>query len=501
MKPPTPMHEETGVHERMHEGTPFPLRRISAVNQADVLAEHLHQLQLKQRRRQWRLAELRAVFATDRFSTCINELEQRERPLADSIQELLQSPELTSSKRPTTKEHTEAQELRQFVTWGVESKLLPAFKLLQTAHKWVSTEDWAYARHEALLSKAFESYREHCELMAEIQFSTSDSHNATKSQGRRRLWWDSILDNIERKQASMTKELAWRRQVARQLALEAVTYVHGLRHGDDCERRFFYDVDVLLRHNLDVQLLHVNDACHQYADLNDRHYSIGALASMADGVEEGGGEGEGEGSDWKGPSVSIMGKSWREGEDGLLMALSKLYRGRFDLVSEHLMFVFPQHVRSAASCQERLRFLGANPGRNYRDNAELAKECERHFHRLSLMRASRSKLVPALRSTPLTVLYRTGAASHKRPTSQQAASATAAVHPSHEAAVKKATQSITRLLTPAELAMRRLQKMRQLVEGIRTQAASLKGTPVKSSAPQHDHPPAHPPPSPQATTQ
>lgn len=448
----------------------YPVQALAPSSNPHVVEEYLRSVRIKRAEEEVRIRETQLIAQENGFELDLEETRLYTR-LDDNYLTGLDS--LSSKPKETINENT--KELEKFLAYGTEIKYLPLFKYLQVSNKFVGTEEWRVARQEYLTSKAFERYKEACEVQMELQ-STINT-NSISSSVRRKVCWDGVLEKIKWMAIDFREEREWKRQVAKVLAEEAALYAKCKMKRQPEKERYFYEPTLLpeLLERLSIQPTEQPKTTIEISTpVVEKEVTSGPF---------------------------VMGKGWKEAEDQRLCDISKLYRGNMDLVSEELNYYFHHlghHKRSPAICQERLRYLSqssvisiSSVGGGGANVLEMLKEGERHFARFSLMQSTRGKLVPLTRITPLTTLKPTTAGT-KRPSNGTT------VHPSHDAAVKRATQNITRLLTPGELALRRMQRMRQLMEGMRqpttnsTQPSTLpsaqpstQGTPLKK----HEQPP------------
>ena len=423
----------------------FPIKSLAPGSKSHVVEEYVWGVRIKRSEEELRLRECQLIAQEHEIPINLGEA----RTFTLLSEEYLQQLEESYAQAKPKITHNEKEELERFVAYGVEIKYLPLYKYLQVSNKYVGTTEWRIARHEYLLGKAFSRYKEACEVQMELHSGTLESDDG---QGKKRVWWDGVLEDCKWMAIDFREEREWKRQVAKTIAEEAAYYSKCKQKRQVPEEKYFYEPEML-------------PELTQKLSLNESNEKIEAQNVVEPQSNMGG--------------PFVMGKGWREGEDEKLKSISALYRGNWDLVAEELNYYFhPQghHRRTPAMCQERLRYLGSNASASSNGVVEMLREGERHLTRLSLIQSSRGKLVPLTRSTPLATLIKAAgsvSAGVKRNNT--------GVHPSHEAAVKRATQNITRMLTPGELALRRMQRMRQLMEGMRTGPAGASASSVASN--------------------
>ena len=448
--------------------TSFPVDPLSSINQANILDEHLLKSRIEKTRNDFCLREVELLSQQYDLKIDLAPLVKKF-PVTDQYLEELDSfiKEKQAGRAKIVKEKSAVNysDLELFCIYGVEIKYLPLFKYLQVANKVVLTEDWLFARREFLVSKAFDRFAS----------STFDDQRESLLPKKKFLWWDGVIEQIKWAAVDFTEFHKWKLEMAKILAEEARLYFSlKLKQKPQADPKLrFYEPDLLpdMLNKLSI----CNPTQPHFSKIEDNtpaghidYKTVAALADLPEVVPA---------------TNTMMGKGWRELEDQKLLSLMRLYRGNFDLVADELNYFFNNAVpRTKAACQERIRHLEVTVG-SYRDSLLMVKEAERHFARMSLMLSARGKLVPVSRITPLSTLKAGGSSGMKRtaaPTSaptQTSQTSLISVHPSHEAAVKRATQNITRMLTPGELALRRMQRMRQILESSRQ--ASQVSTPVK----------------------
>lgn len=105
-------------------------------------------------------------------------------------------------------------------------------------------------------------------------------------------------------------------------------------------------------------------------------------------------------------------------------------------------------VRSTEEVRDRIAHLspGSMPVRNPNDALDIHNRARLHVNRVNLMNSLNTKLITVRSTPPMPKKLNTIA------------------HPSHEAAARKANQNISKLLTPQELAMRRIQRTRIITD-------------------------------------
>ncbi len=154
-----------------------------------------------------------------------------------------------------------------------------------------------------------------------------------------------------------------------------------------------------------------------------------------------------------GTLASFSSTTWYEHEDVLLAELSTLYPRNWSLISHvlNLKIYCGKTIRGPVACEHRCREL--NTSATLIRSHQLSSQAppllhplllEKHNLKFSLMRGASTKIITPRSVVPKKISFN--------------------VHPSHDSAARKANQNISKLLTPSELAQRRLQRTRLINE-------------------------------------
>lgn len=324
----------------------------------------------------------------------------------------------------------EEPSLTDFYQYGLECRYLPLYRFLQASKKAVLTSDWLVAREELMFSKGFDRLME---LRGAKSLSVVlPKKPAAVAVHRPKSAWDGVLESARWMWLDVSGEREWKRSVAQTLAGEAVEFLKR-RVADFPKRPFVYTSDVLNYLDRDTLVYEGNehglgpDAVQEHLSRMHKQWQEPANAdALCSEVKQG-----------------PIDSEWTAEQDLFLCQSGQKYQFNYDLLGESLK-------KSAESVRSRLDSLV----RAMEENNSVEKQmAAKHFALASAM--SGSKLAGSGKS-PLTI----SAASKKL------ASALLTTHPSHEAAVRKANQNINKLLTPSELALKRLQKNRVMTSEI-----------------------------------
>lgn len=100
-------------------------------------------------------------------------------------------------------------------------KYLPLARYLQTASKYISTENWSAAREEFRLARVFDRYLELRNGKASLLLQLQQQPYPARCKTRH----DAFLEEISWMSNDFRCETAWKQKIARQIALEARDYV------------------------------------------------------------------------------------------------------------------------------------------------------------------------------------------------------------------------------------------------------------------------------------
>lgn len=327
-----------------------------------------------------------------------------------------------------------------FYQYGLECRYLPLFRYLQLSKKAVLTEDWRVAREELLFSRAFDRCLELRQLRA---LSTVVPKRVPEPPREQVYPWDIVLQHARWMFIDIAEEAKWKRALAKEVAEEAVQF---LKLKFKLKRRpFHYSRDLLNYLDRETmiygdqvdQIQAVDIVCEQLSQMNmqwaAQDETVPVKASPIDTVFQC--------TDCT-PHIDDV---WTDDEDAFLRRSLSVYTGtNLELMAEVL-------GKSVDSCRHRIHTLESTSEDRLVEAAAI-----RHSNLISIILSHLSHQPTNATTQPRSTrpLHSASQAAKKLQ------SAAATVHPSHEAAVRKANQNINKLLTPGELAMRRLQRNR-----------------------------------------
>ena len=351
------------------------------------------------------------------------------------------------------------ERLTELLQYGFEVKYLPLARYLQTASKYISTATWCAAREEFRLARVFERYRE-----LRASGSTQALQLPRQPLPKRPICnQDALLVEMQWMSEEFRSERQWKQAMAKQLALEAAQLYNQKRGIWSTSKavdsfavpimtgkRFFYareqepvglvvdepliaDIDTI---SIDTQAtaLSINPA--------QLTSSSASAASLCPSTEY-----------QLGTLASFSASTWYEHEDVLLVELNTLYPRNWSLIAHTLnqKIYCGKAIRGPRACEQRCRELNASAtlGRSHQLSSQAPPLLhplllEKHNLKFTLMRGSTTKIITPRSVVPKKISFN--------------------VHPSHESAARKANQNISKLLTPSELAQRRLQRTRLINE-------------------------------------
>lgn len=335
-----------------------------------------------------------------------------------------------------------------FYQYGLECRYLPLYRYLQVSRKAVLTADWHAARQELCFSRAFDR-------LLELRNARACSLVLPKQPiepPRRPTQWDTVLEQARWMYIDMAKEKKWKQEIAKELIEEAVLF---LKLRFKLKQKVFHYLPEMLNY-LDRETVVYGDT-----DLPNTEPPRNVLCKTS--------------QQWSAqdafnamPSTPTLPTlpddeyqpndlDWTDEQDAFLKRAASLYNGNLEIVADAI-------GRSFEACRHRLSIL-------IKENAEPSLTAAARHHSLSMSMQSSFASPPRIRP-PLTISQ----------AAKKLQSASSSVHPSHEAAVRKANQNINKLLTPGELALRRLQRNRVVMAGDLTgRDSSQPATPVLKS--------------------
>ena len=345
-----------------------------------------------------------------------------------------------------------------FYQYGLECRYLPLFRYLQLSKKAVLTEDWRVAREELLFSRAFDRC---LELRQSRSLSTVVPKRPVEPQRTGVFPWDRVLQQARWMRVDVTEEREWTRALAKEVAEEAVLFLklkfklkrRPFHYSRDLLNYLDRDTTIYGDHLYDQNPTDVEAVREQLSQLqmqwtaqDDPPAPMATAAAAATQTPA------------TCPDCTPhLDDTWTDDEDAFLKRAVAVYSAaNYDLLADTL-------GRSADSIRHRMHVIAEMKA------AEQGTEMSalRHHNLISfILSTSISSVSHSSTNSTSTTGTTSTQQQRTRPlhTASQAAkklqSAASTVHPSHEAAVRKANQNINKLLTPGELALRRLQRNR-----------------------------------------
>ena len=361
----------------------------------------------------------------------------------------------------------------ELLQYGFEVKYLPLARYLQTASKYVSTEDWFAAREEFRFARVFEKYLELRKMKATMLLQATQQ-SAPK---RPRTLHDALLQEMEWMAEDFRDEREWKRRAAKRLAYDArdeymrrnctwiSTKVNFKLVSETCADSPYTTMPsgTSVDNVMSVDAVPVENVAFMAAanahpphtkdilPFTELQFNINRTAAT--------------------PSeANALSAQWQDHEDAHLLKLAGLYKHNWLLISQVINTDLHgrRPIRGPLSCQARYELLQASdvkpaeltvPGHQVLNPLHL----EKHQAKLTLMRGQNTKIITPRSVVPKKISFN--------------------VHPSHEAAARKANQNISKLLTPSELAQRRLQRIRLMTEGAGGSAVGINVPTIPRSTP------------------
>lgn len=313
--------------------------------------------------------------------------------------------------------HQNAQTIEsdlQFYQYGLEVRYLPLFRALQVSPKFVSTTVWLHARRELQFSKMFDRF---CELRRLYKNSSTQTASldlaqsvSKKVRSKKRpapesflpmTHWDFLLQESQWMALDFRQEARWKQRLAHQIAVEAVDY---LRQRKKCRKRELLDSPLFIQKET-VSLA-----------IYSKEVPILALPSI-DG------------------SKRRQGRLAEETKDLPPVLLTK--RPNDLVITENFISsILKKYLVLDTAIVENSKF--ANFSQSFGLKREVSFDLLQKQYQRSMQyhQASNSKIVLPRAITTKRLSF--------------------TAHPSHDVAVRKATLNISKMLTPAELAQRRV---------------------------------------------
>lgn len=394
--------------------------------------------------------------------------------------------------------------------YGMEIRHLPLFRYLQTATKFFPTSSWLVARRELKFSKVFDRIAElkltRLWAPSAIVASTLALRGKKPIEAQLALHspWDDVLQELGLVHTDIRRERNWKMIIAckvvyeardawskRQKRLEERTlFLDSVLRPPN--RPFFYHRQPIERNlaalmesktPLPVEGAEV-DFLSNMASLKHRLSNPPLTPPATPSMHPVCTRLTVLGHEWK--EVPIKSKRWSTAE--LVFVADEQRRKCLDL----LAYLVNTHFHSGDLVRSTSDILHAPPPPTNASADEhflLREEIERTVAKMRLMHGATSKnLVDTRMPTPSTTIKKSSTSKNGTlaETTTSVTSITFNVHPSHESALRKANMNLTKLLTPNELALRRVQKMHGMLAG--TTLAT--GQPPASSRTPHASTPA-----------
>ncbi len=373
------------------------------------------------------------------------------------------------------------------ISFGVEVRHLPLFKQLQSAPKFVSTAAWLLARDELSFSRAFDRAVElHNALSLEedggssnagkraaspwptvVSQALSPSEAAAAAFGREPLIagqetaQDATLGAIWFMARDFAEERHWKRAMARVLAREAAGAVR------ESAGAFSYLPTRAIYEGIVRGTIPVHEPAQAGCFGGRRRGGIALQARRScDRIGKRPLSTE-EGSTLPPAILEPLEEdattrwlivSWSQVEEAFLLAISHVASPNSSMALAAILngtFHGGRNVRTASQVYSHLQQVIDRS--NHRRGVYAGHDCKRHMERSILMNSALTKLIVS-KATISTKKLSTVA------------------HASHEAAARKANQSISKLFTPQELAMRRMQRTRVLSDSTGAIYVSVRGS-------------------------
>lgn len=339
---------------------------------------------------------------------------------------------------------------QQLYQYGFEIRYMSMFRSIQASSKFVSTKLWLHAREELLFSKTFDR-------MTELRSQSNWSGLQMKAQDepkRPKTAWDWLLEGVRVLAVDFKEESKWKRQIAKELAYEAAMVVHekskfrsmyGMTIGYTFEDRPIIQmvseqkVPIIGFPGATVQLPLKRKLSPTQEDTLILKSHLTALDSEVEDTTE-----------------------WSIVEDQFLLDNCVELAFAWNIISSAINAAFyrSRPIRTASACHAR--FLAIKDRSVESDIASAI--AKRHMERIALMKAANTRIVSAKSLVNKKLSLNS--------------------HPSHDAAARKANLSISKILSPSELAMRRMQRQNPPIMGTPLPVPpSVQGSPGKPRPP------------------
>lgn len=244
--------------------------------------------------------------------------------------------------------------------YGFEVKYLPLARYLQTASKYISTENWCAAREEFRLARVFDRYLELRAAKATTLLQIPQQQYPT----RNRTQHDAMLEELSWMSTDFRCEREWKIKMAHQLAIEAREFVLkklcvwsntkavgkalplSIYSEPFYSKHSFPQIVPIQKMDSEEKVAEVpidRDELVQLCDFGDKidNSTIGDLITTAEYQ--------------LGTSASFPNIIWYEHEDALLLEFADRYKRNWLLISSTLntQIYGGKTIRGPMGCQER----------------------------------------------------------------------------------------------------------------------------------------------------
>lgn len=314
------------------------------------------------------------------------------------------------------------------VQYSIEVRHLLVCKYLSSCPKYVSTNDWSFARDELKFSKCFDRVME---LRQSRSWSPLHFAVGPKIPPRKKDFWDTLLDEMAWMAADFDYESKWKMATAKLMAHEAAFRVNGSKSFVRTNLTFKTDRKFLSKILSSGHSTLSNSPRSRNAAFDtDPPLTLPILRRL-----------EEECSRRIDEDTEVISAIWTSSENHLLIRILESIHG-----------ASTKFIADTINCN-------LHRSRRFRTPSQIAIQCRRIFeegaeapsyYKVILERS----LVMNSANTKLTT--------PKPSVAPKKMCLTA--HPSHDVAARKANQNISKLFTPQELAQRRIQRTRIMTD-------------------------------------
>lgn len=249
------------------------------------------------------------------------------------------------------------ERLGELFQYGFEVKYLPLARYLQTASKYISTENWCAAREEFRLARVFDRYLE----LRAAKASTLLQIPKQIFPLRQKTQHDAMLEEVSWLSNDFKCERDWKILMAKQLAIEAKEFVLKKLCVWSSTKAIPKSISLSTAQSPfyrissdEVESKYTGFDSSKVPTDRDELVELCELGRRIDGSIMGDLITTAEYQ--LGTSVSFSSVLWYEHEDALLLELSKRYKRNWTLISSALntQIYGGKQIRGPCSCQERL---------------------------------------------------------------------------------------------------------------------------------------------------